>query len=263
LKTSTRVWRLSDKRRKMSERHPVASARFENGVGATRRRPRGARSATARTPPRAARRLATCVSRRFAVSRTWQMSHIGLALAVNATRSCLATTALAEWMLREPVGQSGDGGRARGSVPGRDASNERWQDRERVHASMRVVRAPRRPSRRGFRPRGARGTGRKKCRFPAPPVRRLSRVARAPLIARPAHHRVVGEAYQGGRVRRAHLAKSLHGAGTRVRLDERAFGVNAGARRRALLRGSAWMAPEELPAGCRRNSWSDPQAISH
>mmetsp|Transcript_15704 Transcript_15704/g.66155 ORF Transcript_15704/g.66155 Transcript_15704/m.66155 type:complete len:226 (-) Transcript_15704:234-911(-) len=29
----------------------------------------------------------------------WQMSHMGLALALNATRSCLATTALAEWML--------------------------------------------------------------------------------------------------------------------------------------------------------------------
>ena len=112
---------------------------------------------------------------------------------------------------------------------------------------MRVVRAPRRPMRRGFRPRGRSRNGeeRKKCRLPRPPVRRLSRVARAPLIARPAHHRVVGEAYQGGRVRRAHLAKSLHGAGTRVRLEERAFGVNSGARVSALL-------ADELPAGVRK-----------
>jgi len=91
-------WRLSHK--KPQTEFP----RFEFGVEATRRRPRGARRATARTPPRAACRLAACVFRRFVVSRTWQMSHMGLASALNATRSCLATTALAEWMLREPVG---------------------------------------------------------------------------------------------------------------------------------------------------------------
>ena len=92
------AWRLSHK--KPQTEFP----RFEFGVEATRRRPRGARRATARTPPRAACRLAACVFRRFVVSRTWQMSHMGLASALNATRSCLATTALAEWMLREPVG---------------------------------------------------------------------------------------------------------------------------------------------------------------
>jgi hypothetical protein len=102
----SRVASQSEENAKRSsvKRRPSFQRASNSESVATRRRPRRARLATARAPLRAIHRLAARVFRRVAVKRTWQMSHMGLALALNATRSCLATTALAEWMLREPVG---------------------------------------------------------------------------------------------------------------------------------------------------------------
>ena len=243
----------------VGEATPVVSTRFEFGVscdapatapGAPRDR---ARASASRPPSRRA-----CVSSSRGQTHLADVAH---GPGVGAERDALVLGNHGVGGVDAAGAGRIKGGRGKGARvssrsrrAGTGARETKRGSARRYESSARLV--ARRVA--AFGPRGARETGRKRCRFP--PVRRVSRVARAPLIARPAHHRVVGAAHQGGRVRRAHLAESLHRAWTRGRLDERAFGVNAGARRSALLRGSQWMARESVPAGgdCgNRNSWPE------
>ena len=75
------------------------------------------------------------------------MSHIGLAVEANATRSCLATTAFAEWMLEMDKEHGGNGGTVRyGSstivTPGSNRASSK-DGQSRAFRSRQSLRTPR------------------------------------------------------------------------------------------------------------------------
>ena len=159
-----------------------------------------------------------CVTKHKA-GRTWQMSHMGLAVGANATRSCFATTGLAEWMLMREGGikevRGGWWGLVlvtvtRVTVGPHVAST--WERQAPAFASQ-ASPTPRRSRRTPWTKERQKSTH-PKTRDAVSPIFQQTRVPRkhAPHVARPAYHRIVRAANQRRGVRRAHLAESLHGA---------------------------------------------------